>query len=76
MNLFVKFMGSTAGRAIRVFAGTGLIAYGLMGVGGSNGYILAGIGVLPILTGLFNICIIGPLLGEPLSGAKARAAHS
>ena len=70
MNIFVKFMASPIGRIIRIVAGVGLIAWGLMAVGGTTGNILAGIGVLPLLTGTFNICAIGPLLGAPLSGSK------
>lgn len=74
MKTFVSFMGSAAGRLIRIVAGAGLIAWGLIGMGDTNGYIVAGIGMLPLLTGLLNICVVGPLLGEPLSGAKARSA--
>lgn len=73
MNAFARFMASAAGRMIRVVAGAGLIAWGLIGMGDTGGYVLAGIGVLPILTGLLNICLVGPLFGAPLSGAKARA---
>ncbi len=55
----------------RILAGGALIVWGLLGVGGTGGMITAGVGVLPILTGLFNICLVAPLLGSPLSGSKA-----
>jgi len=74
MKKFVSFMASAAGRALRVVAGAALIAWGLLGMGGSNGYIVAAIGVLPILTGLLNICVIAPFIGGPLNGSKARAS--
>ena len=74
MNFLVTFMATAAGRLIRIVAGLGLIGWGLAGVGGSDGYLIAAIGALPLFTGLMNICLIAPLLGGPVSGAKTRAA--
>jgi hypothetical protein len=73
MNAVVRFIASPAGRLIRIVAGIGLIAWGQAAVGGSDGYIIATIGVLPLLTGIFDICLIAPLLGAPLKGAKVRS---
>ena len=75
MNALFRFMASAAGRILRVVAGGALIAYGLLAVGGSNGNLIAVIGVLPILTGALNICVIAPLFGKPLSGSKVLAAN-
>ena len=72
MKQLVSFMASAAGRLLRIVAGSGLIAWGMLGIGGSDGMVIAAIGVVPILTGTFNICVLGPLLGAPLSGSKAR----
>jgi hypothetical protein len=74
MNPFVTFMASTAGRIVRIVAGIVLIAAGLLGIGGATGIIVAVIGALPLLAGLFDFCVFAPLFGAPLSGAKARAA--
>ena len=76
MNPFVRFMASAAGRILRILAGIGLIAWGLLGMGGTNGYIVAGIGAAPLLTGIFDICLFAPLLGCPINGGKVRAADS
>lgn len=76
MNILVRFMATATGRLVRVIAGLGLIAWGLAGIGGTNGYILAAIGALPLLTGLLNICLIAPLLGGPVSGSKARVGNN
>jgi len=73
MKAFVQFMASTAGRALRVVAGLGLIAFGLLGMEDSSGYITAAVGVVPLLTGLLDICVFGPLFGCPLSGNKVRS---
>jgi hypothetical protein len=70
MNSLFVFIASPAGRIARILAGGGLIAWGLLGVGTTSGTIIAVIGVLPILTGLFNICLFAPLLGSPLRGSK------
>lgn len=73
MNPFCTFMASTVGRIIRVVAGLALIVWGLAGLGGTTGIIVAIVGALPLLAGLFDFCIFAPLFGCPLSGAKIRA---
>ena len=76
MNALIRFMASAAGRILRIVAGGGVIAYGLLAVGGSNGNLIAAIGLLPILTGAFNICVIAPLFGKPLCGSKVTASNA
>ena len=73
MNPFVSFMASTAGRIVRVAAGILLIAWGLLGLTGTTGIIVAVIGAVPLVAGLFDFCILAPLFGAPLSGPKIRA---
>lgn len=73
MNPFVNFMSSTAGRIVRVAAGVALIAWGLLGLGGITGIIVAVIGAVPLLAGLFDFCLFAPLFGCPLSGPKIRS---
>ena len=74
MNPFISFMASTAGRITRVVAGIALIAWGLLGLGGTTGIIVAIIGAVPLVAGLFDFCVFAPLFGAPLSGPKIRAA--
>ncbi len=62
---FAKFMSSWAGRIIRIFAGLLLIWLGLIVVRGTVGWILAIIGLLPAVAGLFNFCVFAPLFGGP-----------
>ena len=73
MNPFVKFMASTTGRIVRVVAGIALITWGLAGITGTAGIIVAVVGAVPLLAGLFDFCVFAPLLGAPLSGPKIRA---
>ena len=39
--------------------------------GGTGGRILAIVGLLPLAAGVFNICVIAPLLKAPFSGKAA-----
>lgn len=73
MNPFVSFMASTTGRIVRIVAGIALIAWGVLGLGGVTGIIVAVLGALPLLAGLLDFCVFAPLFGNPLSGAKIRA---
>ncbi|MCL4531540.1 MAG: DUF2892 domain-containing protein [Chloroflexi bacterium] len=73
MNPFVSFMASTTGRIVRIVAGLVLVAWGWLGLGGVTGIIVAIIGLVPLLAGIFDFCVFAPLFGNPLSGAKIRA---
>jgi hypothetical protein len=73
MNPFVSFMASPAGRITRIVAGIAFIVWGLMGLTGAAGIIVAVIGALPLVAGVFDFCIFAPLFGAPLSGPSIRA---
>jgi len=66
---FAEFMSSPLGRGLRVVMGGLMVYLGLSVVGGVGGTILAAAGVIPIATGLLNVCILGPLLGAPMRGS-------
>ena len=66
---FAEFMGTPLGRGLRVVFGGLLIYVGLNVVQGIAGTVIALFGIVPIATGLLNICILGPLLGAPLRPA-------
>ena len=73
MSPFVKYMISPPGRILRIVAGLALILWGLMGLGGATGIIVAIVGAVPLLAGLFDFCVFAPLFGGHLSGPKNRA---
>lgn len=75
MNAFVNFMASSAGRMTRIVAGIVLIVVGLLGIEGTAGIIVAVIGVVPVLAGVFDFCLFAPLFGRPFSGPKIRAGQ-
>lgn len=75
MNGFIRFMASGTGRIVRIVAGAALIAWGLLGLTGTTGIIVAVIGAVPLLAGLFDFCIFAPLFRLPLSGPKIRSGQ-
>lgn len=68
---FVNFMSSTAGRVTRVVAGIVLIVIGALT--GGAGWIIAIVGLVPLLAGVFDVCLFAPLFKQPLSGKAIRA---
>ena len=72
MNPFVKFMASSTGRIVRIVAGIVLIGVGVFSMQNTAGILVAVVGAVPLLAGLFDFCIFAPLFGNPLSGKKIR----
>lgn len=75
MNPLISFLASTPGRITRIVAGLALIAIGLLAMGGSGGIVVAVIGAVPLVAGVFDFCVFAPLFGAPLSGQKIREAR-
>jgi hypothetical protein len=73
MMNFAQFMSSPAGRALRVVAGAALILIGLLAMEGAWGIIVALVGLVPLVAGAFDFCLIGALFGAPLRGKDVRA---
>ena len=73
MNPIISFLASGTGRIVRAVAGLALIAWGVAGLGGATGIIVALIGAVPLAAGLFDFCVFAPLFGAPLSGPRIRA---
>lgn len=65
---FARFMSSTAGRVIRIAAGILLVLLGLMVIKGTGGMLLAVVGLVPLVAGIFNFCVFAPLFGGPFLG--------
>ena len=68
---FAKIMATLTGRGVRIVAGIALILAGLFAVGGTAGIVLAVVGLAPLFAGLFNVCLIAPVLGAPFNGRMA-----
>ncbi len=76
MNAFFRFIAGPAGRLIRVIAGLALVAIGWLLVQGLAGWILAIVGLVPLLAGIFDRCIFAPLFSLPFDGSRLRSAVS
>ena len=72
---FVHFMASVPGRIIRFVAGAVMILVGLLAIGGVGGTILAIVGLVPLLAGTFDFCVLAPLFKLPFSGRRIREEH-
>lgn len=69
---FAKFMATPPGRLARIIAGIILIALGLFVLEDTVGLIVAVIGIAPVAAGVFNVCLIAPIIGAPFSGQVAQ----
>lgn len=72
MNGLVSFLASANGRIARIVAGIVLIVIAWL-VGGTAGWIIGIIGLVPIAAGVFDFCLLAPLMGLPFSGGGIRA---
>ncbi len=70
---FAKFMSTPTGRWLRVIVGLVLILVGLLAIHGKKGIVVAIIGLIPFLAGIFNVCVLAPLFGGPFKGSDAKS---
>jgi hypothetical protein len=68
---FVRSLSSPAGRVLRALLGVAMIVLGA--VLGGGWYVLAVVGLLPLAAGVFDFCLIAPLLHRPMASNKLRA---
>jgi hypothetical protein len=69
---FARFINSPAGRWVRILAGVVLVVWGYTQRGTAAGIVLIVIGLVPLVAGSFDWCLISALLGGPLKGAVLR----
>ncbi len=69
---FSLFMSSAAGRVLRVVGGAVLVAIAIW-MQSVLGVILAIIGGAVLLAGVFDVCLIAPLMRLPFTGREIRA---
>ena len=68
---FAQLMSTRGGRLTRIAAGIALVPVGLFGIGGGPGLAVALFALLPITTGVVNLCPISPFFGLPARGCSA-----
>ncbi len=70
---FARFINSPPGRLARLVVGLGLIVWGFVAPGSGTGYILIAIGLVPLLAGAMDLCLISALLGGSIKGEQVRS---
>jgi len=68
----IEFLASKNGRIARGTAGLALIVVGI--VLGGAWWALAVIGLVPLAAGIFDFCLLGPLMRLPVAGRDLRAS--
>jgi hypothetical protein len=58
MSGVIEFMNGSVGRGVRIILGVALIAFGLLSLGGTIGLVVALIGLIPLVMGLWGRCLI------------------
>lgn len=66
----LQFMASGTGRALRIILGIAMIVVGA--VLGGGWWFLAIAGLIPLLAGTFDFCLLDAFAGQPLSGRAIR----
>jgi Inner membrane protein YgaP-like, transmembrane domain len=67
---FAQFISSQAGRYLRIVVGIAIIAWGYSERTQTMGVVLIVVGLIPLVAGTLNLCLISALLGGPISGAR------
>lgn len=70
----ITFFSTPAGRWARALVGAVLIALAV--VLGGLWWLLAVVGLVFVLVGALDVCLLAPLAGRPLRGAAFRASLS
>lgn len=65
---FARFMARPEGRALRMVVGLGLIFWGYI----IHSPVLMVVGAIPLLAGMFDVCLIAPLLRALFLGRDTR----
>jgi hypothetical protein len=73
MKRIVDFMQSWVGRLPRIVAGFAVIAIGLVVMQGIWGYVVAVIGLIPLVAVAAGICLLAPPFGYTVAGEPRRA---
>jgi hypothetical protein len=66
-----RWMARPTGRAVRVAAGGVLIGVGIS-MHNSTGVVLMVVGLVPLIAGVSNVCVLAPALNCPFRGGQVQ----
>lgn len=69
---FARFINRTPGRVVRIASGLGLIAWGIALRAEVSGTALIVVGLVPLLAGSVDRCLVSALLGGPIRAVEVR----
>jgi hypothetical protein len=69
--MLIGFLASRTGRWLRIATGAGMVLGGLAS-GTSRGAAVALAGLVPLIAGTLDLCLLGPLFGLPIRGEALR----
>lgn len=72
---FARFINSPAGRVARIAGGLALLVWGYTQRASVAGIVLVAVGLVPLVAGSLDWCLISALLGGPISGAVLRQTN-
>ncbi len=64
----INWLGSSAGRVARMVAGVVLLVLGV--VAGGGWIALSIVGIIPLVAGIADVCLLAALFGRPLQGHR------
>jgi len=70
---FARFINSRSGRVARLVVGLVLIVWGFLPSDTGANYVVVAIGLVPLLAGALDLCLVSALLGGPISGERVRS---
>jgi hypothetical protein len=68
----VEFLASSSGRIIRIVAGIAIILIGYFWIPAPWKYVFEAVGLVPLAAGIFDFCVLAPLMGKPFWGREIR----
>ncbi|MFN0147451.1 MAG: DUF2892 domain-containing protein [Dehalococcoidia bacterium] len=71
-----RFMASWKGRIARVALGAAISGTSLAALSGNERSLIVAVGLVPMAAGVFNLCLLAPLVGGHFFGSKDRAPRS
>jgi len=74
MKALFGFLASSIGRVVRILVGLALILVGLFFLEGPVSWVVEMVGLVPLLAGVFDVCVFAPLFGLPFVGSRLRQA--
>lgn len=69
----IRFLATAQGRVFRVLIGVALILAGAFVFWERGGIVLVVVGLLPLLAGINDVCLLAPFFNLPMIGEDIRA---